>query len=460
MLYNLNQAALEKFCDLRTSKCSSAAVEAIKNRIVAGSDFDCYKINAFTFAAINKLERRETLRAFLYATKLGIFDLNWDIHCPSCHGIPEYHRHLMGLKNLAHCELCAIDWDLDFEEQVEVTFTVNPDIRALDCPEFKDLDFNCKMRLLDDILGREGRLYTAAGCIDPGETKKFTGKFAPGRYVYYMPSHLDSGGLLIVKGETAEEMQTLNVVAGADGAIDIRGVEMRPGEIEFVVKSNYPVMNGFLVFPDAPKNNWVSAAYVTSLQDFRDLFAGEFLSPDTSFAIRSVTIMFTDIKSSTEMYEKLGDSRAYSVVNEHFSLMSGIINKHEGAIVKTIGDAVMASFPVNVNAVKAACEIQTEFLRASGNLKDVQVKIGLHRGPTIAVSSNRNLDYFGRTANIAARVQGKSLAGETLITSDVYSDAGVSEFIAGAGVEVSKKNTELKGLEGHFEVLAIRPGRN
>jgi class 3 adenylate cyclase len=127
----------------------------------------------------------------------------------------------------------------------------------------------------------------------------------------------------------------------------------------------------------------VSAAYVTSQQDFRDLFSGEFLAPGVSFAMRSITLMFTDIRGSTEMYETLGDGPAYAFVQEHFKLMSDEIRQHEGAIVKTIGDAVMAAFDLNANAVRAALAIQSSFNAHAGHLEGMRAG----REPTTAGSS-------------------------------------------------------------------------
>ena len=140
-----NEPSLWKLNELESSSADAAATGYIRKLILEGSDFDCYKINAFRVAEALGIPRAESLRAFLFAVRLGLLDLNWDVHCPSCTGVPAFHKHLMDLSNKAHCAFCAIDWDLDFEDQVEVTFTVNPDIRPIGYTDFGDRDFAGKM---------------------------------------------------------------------------------------------------------------------------------------------------------------------------------------------------------------------------------------------------------------------------------------------------------------------------
>jgi class 3 adenylate cyclase len=70
-----------------------------------------------------------------------------------------------------------------------------------------------------------------------------------------------------------------------------------------------------------------------------------------------VTLLFTDLKGSTVMYERLGDLNAYALVRKHFALLGAIVQEHSGAIVKTIGDAVMAVFSRPTDAVSAALHI-------------------------------------------------------------------------------------------------------
>jgi class 3 adenylate cyclase len=176
-----------------------------------------------------------------------------------------------------------------------------------------------------------------------------------------------------------------------------------------------------------------------------------------SFAIRTVTLMFTDVKSSTAMYEKLGDSQAFELVKKHFAIMEDELRNYEGGVVKTIGDSVMASFPDNLNAVKCAIAIQRAIKKQAEPLSGLQVRIGLHRGYAIAVTSNRNLDFFGSTVNTAARVESKADAGEVVCSEDVLCDAEVSKWFEEQKISLRSFKAELKGLSKDFTLFCCTP---
>ena len=79
-----------------------------------------------------------------------------------------------------------------------------------------------------------------------------------------------------------------------------------------------------------------TAAFVTSLQEFRNRFASEVLDPSQEISVSRVAILFTDLKGSTKMYQNIGDAKAYKLVRDHFEILTGAITKNEGAIVKTL----------------------------------------------------------------------------------------------------------------------------
>ena len=72
--------------------------------------------------------------------------------------------------------------------------------------------------------------------------------------------------------------------------------------------------------------------------------ATETIKVDGGIGVKDITILFTDLKGSTALYERIGDLKAFSLVHRHFDSLEQVINNHNGAIVKTIGDAVMATF--------------------------------------------------------------------------------------------------------------------
>ena len=170
---------------------------------------------------------------------------------------------------------------------------------------------------------------------------------------------------------------------------------------------------------------------------FWELFAGEAPAADESLRIGRVAILFTDLRGSTAMYAERGDPRAYRLVRDHFAILAESIERNNGALVKTIGDAVMASFASGGDAVRAAFESQAE-LRARGADMggELVLKAGVHAGACLAVKLNDRLDFFGGAVNTAARVQGLSRGNDVVVTA-----SGIADIDA-----------EQKGQERRFQI--------
>jgi class 3 adenylate cyclase len=199
-----------------------------------------------------------------------------------------------------------------------------------------------------------------------------------------------------------------------------------------------------------------TAADVTALQVFRDLFASEVVRPGEEISIGSVTLMFTDLRDSTRLYRKIGDASAFGRVREHFEILEKSIASEGGGIVKTMGDAVMATFRNPVAALRAVWNAQTQIAEYGEPM--LWLKVGLHKGPCIVVNLNERLDYFGSTVNIAARLPGFSQGGELIITEDIYNDSEVQEFLAQAARSDSLScfTGTLKGFDEPFTMWRVR----
>jgi class 3 adenylate cyclase len=160
-------------------------------------------------------------------------------------------------------------------------------------------------------------------------------------------------------------------------------------------------------FPDVGFVPSLTAKRLFACQTFHDLFHAEVFRESEGFGVKDVTILFTDLKSSTQLYQQIGDLNAFALVREHYGVLNKVILNHHGAVIKTIGDAIMATFNQPVEAVGAGLEMLKELrkLNQASHRGDLILKIGIHRGAAISVNLNDSIDYFGHTVNIASRVQ-------------------------------------------------------
>ena len=202
----------------------------------------------------------------------------------------------------------------------------------------------------------------------------------------------------------------------------------------------------------------VTAAQGTALQDFRDLFFSEVLAPEEQFQIRSITFMFTGLRSSTALYRERGDAPAYVLVRDDFEVISEGVARYHGAVVKTIGGAVMAVFVHLTDALDAGLYIHRAFEAQGAKNRGIVVKISVHEGPCIAVNLNGQLDYFGTNVNTAVRLGSQGLGSDVVVDAGTLEEPTVAEILARPGLHVEHLTVELRGFEEAFDVCRITEG--
>jgi class 3 adenylate cyclase len=196
---------------------------------------------------------------------------------------------------------------------------------------------------------------------------------------------------------------------------------------------------------------------------FRDLFSTEALRPGENISVGTLTVLFTDLRNSTRLYREIGDATAFGRVMNHFDVLKKFVADCDGAIVKTIGDAVMAVFRSPADAVVAMLDAQAALADPAQGIMPLQLKAGLHTGPCIAVTLNDRLDYFGSTVNMAARLEALSTGTDVIISRTVYEDASVVELLKSNEFEATPFEMTLKGFEGEqvelWRVSRVRPSQ-
>ena len=141
----------------------------------------------------------------------------------------------------------------------------------------------------------------------------------------------------------------------------------------------------------------------------------------------------------------------------HFRVLTEITGSEAGAVVKTIGDAVMATFPTPDRALAAALRIRSAMrkLNEERGSEDLLLKIGIHEGPCLAVTLNDRQDYFGQTVNIASRVQGLATSSSIYATGRVIAGPHSCSILDRAGLKPCPQDAALRGITESIAIYEI-----
>ena len=198
---------------------------------------------------------------------------------------------------------------------------------------------------------------------------------------------------------------------------------------------------------------FLTAKRLLSNQTFRDLYRTDTINVDQRLKITSLTFLFTDLKGLDRALRSRRRSRRLRSRQRAFPRAARDRRRRGGAVVKTIGDAVMATFPTPDRAVAAALRMR-EAMRDLGH-DDLILKIGIHEGPCLAVMLNERQDYFGQTVNIASRVQGLATSSSIFATGPVVGHSELARLLKSGGYTPMPKEQMLRGIAEKWAVFEI-----
>jgi class 3 adenylate cyclase len=359
---------------------------------------------------------------------------------------------------------------------VEVTFTVSPRLRriaahspdTLSEVEYYRQIFWCSGVDLPETLEDSLAEFTIDSIeLTPGG-KAVLSVQLPNDFVIVFDPVTHGTQFIDVKGEPTRERQTLTMVFNNVKA-PVGTIEMRPGPLRLALenRTDRRVLPALWIAADplhhllGKRRPFLTAKRLLSNQTFRDIYRTDTLDVDQRLKITSLTFLFTDLKGSTALYERVGDLMAYDLVRQHFHILYEVVAAEAGAVVKTIGDAVMATFTTPDRALAAALRMREEMTRinAERQNEDLLLKIGIHEGPCLAVTLNNSQDYFGQTVNMAARVQGLASSRAIFVTKSVVDDEKAAQILKSSGLQPTMQRAALRGItdETTFDGPPRRP---
>lgn len=493
MNYRINEELLdEKLEQLESAKAwGPRVISKFEALLQSEDDLKLFRINPIRYANERRMDHSEAIDLFLHAATIGLLETNWNMVCSSCASVYGSFEHLKSVASHFSCPVCKNENTTSLDDLMHVTFGVAPQIRdnAFNHPdELSVEDYYFEYHLIEgsvyppdlDFKATAKQFARHLDYIDSEETKVYKLQLEPG-FLIVRNVESEAAAMFNVQPDHEDRTPTLSLAYGEKslscedeamqaGVIefgqlkfyaDVMGV-IGEGTLELRVKNDSAQRGALLIIvmpPIEPKQlsfkPFLSGKRLLSNQTFRDLYRSETIGSSEGIAVNDLTMMFTDLTDSTALYDQVGDPQAFFLVQQHFARLKETIVNNNGAIVKTIGDAVMATFENSVDAVNAALDILDTIENFNQSISEsVAIKIGLHRGYCIAITSNEQQDYFGQTVNTTARIQGLAGPREVFLSREVHDYAGVQALIE-QQCHIEHRSEVVKGIKKPLDLYRL-----
>lgn len=405
-----------------------------------GNESELKQISPKRLAGLWDKPIHDVLHVMLFAVNIDLLNFYWKVLCPQCRSKIKNIKKLAEITDSVYCKDCDEDFNIDFHNALEISFQPHPLIRKLThktyCPgnpaEHPHINLHISLK--------------------PGQKRFVKMKLKKGTYKIYSDNseevvyaRVDENGLdnaTIHFNEQRQSRQQVRLSTDPNLIIHNQSANQVIVQCENLSRAEYAV----------------SAAEVTSWQLFRNLFPRELIRNKKKLNARNLTILFTDLYNSSDMYRKDGDESALGVVMDHFDVLEKVIIEERGSVVKTIGDAVMAIFPKPAYAVRAFYKAERIFKENSKNTPSIDLKGGVHVGDCMTVTLNNRIDYFGNTVNIASRLVDFANGSEVVLSNEAQGCPDLKDFMNNSDNDLRFQTGEvtLKGFEDEsFEILKL-----
>lgn len=475
---HLDRTTLEhRLESLRASgQWPSAEIDRFGRALAAAADWALFRINPLRFAEAERFDAKTALDLFVHGVGIGLFDLVWCCVCVFCGAVEYTYDSIDKIPSRGfHCTRCATDIDSWLDERVEVGFTLNASVAALELDPFADFASYERYFNAPSVVHQPA---TAAFLAEVRHGEVLLGGHASADLVLELPPgasrrliSFDRHAQLLLIGDPAEHVEPGPIEIEVEilpGGFTCESLRVPAGPVRLRLHNRAPESTGIAAYDGdvqrfrhevercrASLGGVVSGQMLLCTESFRRLFRVQTLAAELALNVRYVALMFTDLVASTQLYERVGDAAAYQLVREHFRQLHQVTDAHGGAVIKTMGDAIMAGFCTAAAAVRAGLEIH-ERIAALG----LDLRVGIHAGPAIVVNALGRLDYFGQVVNVAARLQSLAEPGTLCLSASLHAAPHVAALLEQRGVTTRPQQVAIRGLPDEISVYRVRGGRH
>ena len=276
------------------------------------------------------------ISGFLHASRLGLFDLTWNVLCPGCSGVLDAHDTLKSLRNDDyHCGLCGFGFEPSVDEQVEVAFTVSPKVRRIAAHDpstlplwdyYKQVFWSSGIDLDKDSFASLTEEVTLDALELPAGEKAVLSMQLPSQFIIVFEPVTHSAHFIDVQGEPTKERQQLGLIFNK-ARPPTGSITLRPGPLRLAVDNlvkpadaAHRLGRGRRAPPSSGQAQAIPHCQADARRTRRSAMCSraDNLNIDQRLKITSLTFLFTDLKGSTALYERVGDLVAFDLVRAHF----------------------------------------------------------------------------------------------------------------------------------------------
>ncbi|MBN2351015.1 MAG: adenylate/guanylate cyclase domain-containing protein [Spirochaetales bacterium] len=444
--------------------------------------WELVRINPLALAEKFDFRPDDAVSLFLLGAKVGLFAFEWSLLCPRCGCRERTYGSLRALdRDVFRCPLCDAEEAVAADDRLEVSFTMPPSAsgewpdQVVSLPEYWSYFFSTSVdwtgELLDDFARR------SAG---PQPPIRFVALPRGGKArIRLDAARAGAVGLVTLETHSAFFVRMKDDANRPPAAIDLEyrdsGFDRReafaplgPTEIALANRARRAV--GCLIgSPDPDFLRSLVAAHPPSFRPFcsgklllnhqayRDLFAPDDLPDDLSLKIDDLTILRADPEGragSPVRSRGGGDSPS---ARRLFDLLAAVARAHRGAIERRAGGSITATFNAPLDGIRAAVRMAAGLEESAAAGEDGGgIRIGLHRGPVVAVKAGRRLDFFGRAMNVVSRLLDLADPGEIRLSEDVMRDETVAAYLRASGYSGVAEEIALPGPANMVTVYSCR----
>ncbi|MDA1014681.1 MAG: protein kinase [Planctomycetota bacterium] len=399
----------ERVAGVVSAGVQPTAIERLQQFLVEAPDLEVDRIRPIALAKRLGLEANELIDACLVCAKHGVLRMLWDVVCPVCRVASEVRNTLKVIEAHAHCEACNLDFDSDFSEAVELIFSVHPEIRSVTTGTY--------------CVGGPGLFphVVAQSRIRSQERIHWALTLKAGAYrvrspqlPYVLNLQVDPGG------ETRQWDCTLGTERPRESP------PLRSGRQSISFNNDSPHELQIRIERTVARDDALTAARAASLARFREMFPGEVLTLGQLANVARVTFLAVELGAVDELYASRGDGETFAVIHDCLRLIDDRVREAGGAVVKIVGNGVLASFNDPADALALSLSLPDVF-RKSKSTAGLPPRIAIHCGDAMLTTMNDRLDYFGQSVNTVFRALERAGDWELLLTQSVADDPVVAD---------------------------------